>query len=239
MAGSAWGRFLAGLLAAAAVVAVSHPARSEPQPVVVELFTSQGCSSCPPADRLLAELADDEDVIALALHVDYWDYIGWEDSFARPEHTTRQKAYARAAGKRMIYTPQMVVAGTSHVVGTRAMELMKAIETQQEVASIVPVHVTRYGDRLEIRAEPPAAQQGGLTVQLVRYRPEAEVRILRGENAGRELSYANIVTAWDKLSDWDGRGALALDVALRGSEPAVVLVQRANHGAIVGAAATR
>jgi hypothetical protein len=104
----------------AACVGAAALAAEAGDPVVVELFTSQGCSSCPPADALLSELAEHEDIIALALHVDYWDYIGWADSLARPEHTVRQKAYAAAAGKRMVYTPQFVIGGIDHVTGYRA-----------------------------------------------------------------------------------------------------------------------
>ena len=112
--------FLASFIGAAAAA---------DRPVVVELYTSQGCSSCPPADAILAELADREDVIALAFHVDYWDYIGWKDIFADPANTLRQRNYARVAGARSVYTPQMIVDGQDHVVGTKPMKLAEHIDS--------------------------------------------------------------------------------------------------------------
>ncbi|HHB81142.1 MAG TPA: DUF1223 domain-containing protein, partial [Aliiroseovarius sp.] len=107
----------------------SGQARAQERPlVVVELFTSQGCSSCPPADALLARLAQRDDVLALSMHVDYWDYIGWPDTFAQPKNTERQKAYAHAAGMRSIYTPQMIIAGKDHVIGSKPMDVVDYIE---------------------------------------------------------------------------------------------------------------
>jgi len=174
--------------------------------VVVELYTSQGCSSCPPADALLVELAQRDDVIALALHVDYWDYIGWKDRFAVPEHTDRQKGYARAAGQRTIYTPQMIVGGVDHVVGYKPMQLAKYIETHADLAEPVAVSLTRQGDDLQIDI-PAAAGIGAAEVMLVRYRPREEVSIGRGENAGETFNYANIVTHMERLGPWDGSSA--------------------------------
>ena len=120
--------------------------------VVVELFTSQGCSSCPPADRILGELAERDDVIALALHVDYWDYLGWKDEFASPQYTKRQRAYARAAGERTIYTPQMVIGGQDHVIGSRPMKVSQAIQKHIAKAQPVRVQLKRNGDTLTIVA---------------------------------------------------------------------------------------
>jgi len=116
------------LMAAALAAVTLTPAgqANADGPVVVELFTSQGCSSCPPADKILGELAKRDDVIALSLHVDYWDYLGWKDDFASPAHTARQQGYATALGERMMFTPQMIIGGTDSVVGSRAMELISA-----------------------------------------------------------------------------------------------------------------
>jgi hypothetical protein len=206
-------------------------------PVVVELFTSQGCSSCPPADAILHELAQRDDIIALALHVDYWDYIGWVDIFGRPENTARQQAYARAAEATMIYTPQMVIGGVDMMIGSRPMRVMEAIADHSRRAMLFDVKLSRNGDTLRIFAS--EGVPGSYDVQLVRYKPHQTVAIRRGENAGQELDYANIVTAWDVLGQWDGAAPLAISADVQGPEPVVVIIQAAGHGAIAGAARLR
>ena len=205
--------------------------------VVVELFTSQGCSSCPPADALLGELAQREDIIALSLHVDYWDYIGWADTFATPEYTARQHAYGRAAGSTVVYTPQMVIGGVDHVVGYRPMDVADLIMAHRAQADLVSVSVTRQDDVFVIRAEtdmaPPRPE---MVVQLVGYSPYEEVDIRRGENAGRVVSYHNVVTSWQVMDEWDGAGTFQSRVRPQSETPLVVIVQSAGHGAILGAA---
>lgn len=212
-------------------------ATAENGPVVIELYTSQGCSSCPPADAMLHDLAQRDDVIALALHVDYWDYIGWKDVFGRPENTARQHAYARAAKVAMVYTPQMVIGGVDHVIGSRPMQVMDALQAQIRQGNSFDVYLTRRGENVIINAAPGA--RGDYVVQLVRYIPEATVSIARGENAGQDLNYTNIVTSWDVVGRWDGRSALALETAAPGESPIVVIVQSAANGPIVGAAELR
>lgn len=212
------------------------PPAPNPSPLVVELYTSQGCSSCPPADALLRDLAQRDDVIALALHVDYWDYIGWADIFARPEHAVRQKAYARVAGDRMIYTPQMVLGGTSRIVGAKAMAVMSLIEAHRASTPRVGLELNGDGGGVIVEITPLGQVDGTAIVQLVRYRPESAVDILRGENAGKTLQYSNIVTAWDTVAEWDGSEATTLQLDLPGEDPAVVIVQEADHGAILAAA---
>ena len=206
-------------------------------PVVVELFTSQGCSSCPPADAMLHDLANRDGVIALALHVDYWDYIGWKDVFGRPEHSARQHAYARAAKAKTVYTPQMVIGGVDHVIGSRPMQVMDALQAHSRQGNPFDVNLTRRGDSVIINAAP--GMGGDYVVQLVRYTPEATVAIARGENAGRNLSYVNIVTSWEMIGRWDGRSALAMQAVAAGENPIVVIVQSATNGPIVGAAELR
>lgn len=206
-------------------------------PVVVELFTSQGCSSCPPADAMLHELAQRDDVIALALHVDYWDYIGWKDVFARPEHTARQHAYARAANAETVYTPQMIIGGTDHVIGSRPMQVMDALQARMMQGNAVDVRITRSGDRVFIAAT--STTGGDYLVQLVRYTPTETVAITRGENAGHNLIYSNIVTSWDVIGRWDGLSGLQIEAAAAGTDPVVVILQQATHGPIVGAAELR
>jgi hypothetical protein len=213
------------------------PAVAQDGPVVIELYTSQGCSSCPPADALLHDLAARDDVIALALHVDYWDYLGWKDDFGRPENTARQHGYARAFRAATVYTPQMIFNGQDDAVGSRAMQVMDLLQAHQRRGNPVDVSLTRQGERVIINAEADA--RGDYIVQLVRYMPEQTVDVRRGENAGKVLSYANIVTSWDAISRWDGRAPLALDAAAPGSAPIVVIVQQNGHGSIVGAAELR
>ncbi len=210
-----------------------------PSPLVVELYTSQGCSSCPPADALLRELALRDDVIALALHVDYWDYIGWADVFALPEHTVRQKAYARVAGDRMIYTPQMILGGTSRVVGAKAMAIMSIIENHRASTPSVALRLKGEAGTVDLEITPLGQIDGTAVVQLVRYRPESSVEILRGENAGRTLTYTNIVTSWDIVAEWDGTEVATLRLDVPGEDRAVVIVQESGHGAILAAATAR
>ena len=230
---------LTGVLTAIWAALAAPGAAQETAPVVVELFTSQGCSSCPPADALLRELAGREDVLPLALHVEYWDYIGWKDSFADPAHTRRQKGYARAAGRDMIFTPQMIVMGQEDVVGARAMQVADLIMRHMRNAPAVTVHATRAEDRLTVALRPAGAPVAGpLDVYLVRYAPLRHVTITRGENAGRSLDYANVVESWQRLGVWDGRAPARLVAELPSQEGlrAAVLVQRADFGPILAAA---
>ena len=212
---------------------VAGGAMAQSAPVVVELFTSQGCSSCPPADEMMLDLARREGVIALAFHVDYWDYIGWKDSFGAPEFTARQHAYARAAQSTTVYTPQFVVGGVDHVIGARGMDLVDRIDAHQGVATGVELSAERSGDTLAITAR--ATETAPMTVQLVRYSPLETVAIERGENAGLTLDYANTVRDWAVLGEWDGSEDLSLSVPVEGDWPSVVLVQRQGAGAILAA----
>ncbi|CAM8642138.1 COG5429 Uncharacterized secreted protein [Paracoccaceae bacterium] len=211
-------------------------AQEAASPVVVELYTSQGCSSCPPADALLADLADQPGVIPLALHVDYWDYIGWKDEFAHPGFTKRQKAYAKAAGERMVYTPQMIVHGGVRVVGHEPEAVAAAIAAAADRPAPVRLTVWRQGGQImiEVEADPPLTSPA--MVQLVGYRESAKVEIARGENAGLAIEYRNIVTSWDQLGDWSGQEPLSIrapDIEGR----AVVIVQRAGLAEILAAVA--
>lgn len=216
------------------------PASAQTSPVVVELYTSQGCSSCPPADKLLTELAGRDDVIALGLHVDYWDYIGWKDSFADPAYTQRQRGYAKAAGTRSIYTPQMVVAGKDHVIGFKPMKLAETLAKHASKAQSVALNVSRKGRSLVISAAPTRRIPTGAIIHVVTYEPSSTVRIKRGENAGRTLNYANIVTNWRQVDRWSGKGDYKKSVQLgSASKPVVVIVQEPGHGAILAAARLR
>ncbi len=227
------------LIALAMTIAgIGSPATAD-EPVVVELFTSQGCSSCPPADALLAELTDRRDIIPLALHVDYWDYIGWADVFAKPAFTKRQKGYARAHGARTIYTPQMIVSGRSAVVGHKPMELAEQVMSAHDAPRQVELDVERNGEELDVRVAPIGEMDAEFLLHLVRYKPHETVSIGHGENAGRTITYHNIVTDWRTMATWNGREPLAIRHALAGDEPAVILVQEAGYGPIVAAARAR
>ncbi|GAA4216978.1 DUF1223 domain-containing protein [Sagittula marina] len=207
-------------------------------PVVVELFTSQGCSSCPPADALLEEIGTRDDVIALALHVDYWDYIGWKDRFASPKFTKRQRGYARAGGWKMIYTPQIVVNGMEDVVGSRPGAVSALIAAHEDAAPKAHVTLERVGDMVRIRAVSDG-QVRPCDVHVVRYDPAEEVMIGRGENAGKTVNYTHIVRDWDVAARWDGTGTFEAEVPVPGDMPVVVLLQSPRHGPIIAAARLR
>lgn len=215
--------------------AIAAPAFAE-SVVVVELYTSQGCSSCPPADALFQTLAKDPRVIPLALHVDYWDYIGWADTLASPKFTERQKSYARAIGSRTIYTPQMIVDGVERIEGNDPDELAEHMGAHLAAPSSVHLVVTRQGDTLVIRAESDPPLSEPVRVQLVRYRPEETVEITRGENAGQIITYRNIVTSWESLGDWPGTAPLEISAPVPGSDPAVVILQENGPSEILAAA---
>jgi len=207
-------------------------------PVLLELYTSQGCSSCPPADALLHDLSERDDVIPLALHVDYWDYIGWADSFADPQFTRRQQDYAAVVGDRTIYTPQMIVAGEDRVIGTKPSQVADAIVTQKEPTG-VSIEVARSGNRLTISGETLRSLPNDTIIQVARFSPRETVDIRRGENAGRTLTYTNIVTAWDVVGEWSGRRDLDLTVPVTGDAPIVVIVQEQGPGAVFATAVLR
>ncbi len=220
-------------VAAVALVVSGGEADAEP-PVVVELFTSQGCASCPPADALMAELAKKDHVLPLALHVDYWDYIGWPDPFADPQFTQRQKAYARAAGEKMIYTPQMIVGGSDRVIGSRGMQIAELIEAHRDGGDPVEVDIRRNGSEVTVRATGSTVPGEELLIQLVTFTPHERVEIEGGENAGAVMDYVNIVREWRLLDRWDGTGIWTGAIPVEG--PGAIVVQRAGPGAVVGAA---
>lgn len=223
------------LTAMATATLMAAPVTATADAVLVELFTSQGCSSCPPADEVLGQLANRDGVIALSLHVDYWDYLGWKDEFAKPEHTQRQQGYAKAAQQNMIYTPQMVVGGVDSVVGTRTMELMDHIAKHQRAASSVEINLSRSGGAIMIEAK-SLSKGGERIVQLVRFMPEASVAIKRGENAGRTVTYHNVVTSWTVVGNWNGAAPLQMTAPLDGDQPSVVVIQDGTSGPVLAAA---
>lgn len=213
------------------------PAMAQSKPgVLVELYTSQGCSSCPPADAYLAELVAQPGVIPLALHVDYWDYIGWADTFAIAKFTDRQRGYAHAAGRKMIFTPQMIIAGGESVEGNDPAAVEAAIARAQGAGSGVSLALTRVGDQVTIHAEANPPLTADSKVQLVRYREAAPVEIERGENAGKSITYHNIVTSWTLLGDWSGTAPLEVTAPVAGEDRVVVVIQGAGFANVLAAA---
>ena len=229
------------ILAIGATVALmfANVAVAETRPVVVELYTSQGCSSCPPADAFMHKLATRNDVIALALHVDYWDYIGWKDVFGSHANTERQHAYARTAGRRSVYTPQMIIGGEEDVVGNHPMDVADLVKKHAARAPEVDLAIARSGGKLTIKATAKRASSKPMVVQLVRYMPKQTVKVTRGENAGKTLSYSNIVTEWKAVGKWDGRAPLNSTAKISGNQPVVVIIQGAGNGPIMAAARLR
>jgi hypothetical protein len=221
----------------------SPAAAAEPavvSPVVVELFTSQGCSSCPPADALLTELAGRPDVVALSLHVDYWDYIGWKDPYASPQYTARQQRYAEALHLRYVYTPQIVIDGSANVVGSHRAEVLAAIETAAKRDR--PINITfGTGNGGTVIIPEGRAPAEGATVWLAVYDSVHVTEIKRGENAGQKLRNANVVRSFERLGTWTGaRLEIPLDLSdarARGRDGCAVIVQEGRAGPVLAAAA--
>jgi hypothetical protein len=239
---------LTGALSVCAVVAVLRPAHADPR-AVVELFTSQGCSSCPAADKVLGELAKDPNVIALSLPIDYWDYLGWKDTLADARFTARQKAYSRARGDRDVYTPQMIVNGQVHVIGSDRAKIEGAIDATKKTEGVmsVPVSVSLSGKQINVAIaasnKGPVARHGEVWICSVS--KSVPILIGRGENRGREVTYHNVVRNLLKVGDWNGTaGSWSVpleNISREGVDAAVVYVQdgsRDNPGPMLGAAYT-
>ncbi len=232
------------LRAAAALVIVSLyvvapvMARAQaPIVAVVELFTSLGCSSCPPADAVLRQLANRPDVLAMSLHVDYWDYLGWKDPHARTELVERQRSYARRFGLRYVYTPQMVINGFVHLPGTDLAAVESLIAAQPR-AMPVSVRFRRDGGgllALVMSADPPAEIEAN--IWFVVADPVATTTVQRGENGGRTLTNANVVRTLTRIDTWRGADT-TVEVPCPGGSAhfCAVLIQRTSDGRILGAA---
>jgi hypothetical protein len=222
--------------------------QAEPR-AVVELFTSQGCSSCPAADKLLGELAGDPSLVSISVPIDYWDYLGWKDTLAEPRNTARQKAYAHVRGDGQVYTPQMVVNGSLHALGSDKAAIEHAITKSRNkgAMSLAPVTLAVADGQLNVTV--PDAKDTAKDVRasgevwLTALSKAATVAIGRGENKGRTVTYHNVVRRWIKLGDWTGK-ANSWSVPLHtldgdGIDEAAVLVQSGTAEkpkAILGAA---
>lgn len=208
-------------------------------PAVVELFTSQGCSSCPASDRQLGELAKRPDVLALSLHVDYWDYIGWKDPFATPANTERQRAYARALRQRYVYTPEMVFGGLAHDPGYDPAKIARMLRKVADHPGprVSPTLTQAAGNGLAV-AMPETRLTEPCDVWLVTFDRQHQTKVARGENKGAMLTNYNVVRSLEKLATWNGETASWNVPAERiGTGQAIaVIVQQASHGRIIGAA---
>jgi len=210
-------------------VLMSSPASSEPRPVVVELFTSQSCSSCRPADALLGELARRRDVAALGFHISYWDGPGWKDPFSSQSSTDRQRAYARLFGLAQVYTPQMIVNGTRDIVGSNRDQVLAAVRDARP-ETIAPV--TFAADHHSVAI---GAGNGRGNVLLVRFAQKRTTRVAGGENARRTLQDANGVEMLTAFGSWNGSAlSFAIEPPADG-EGLAVLVQ-APDGRMLGVA---
>ena len=210
-------------------------AQSQSRPAVVELFTSEGCSSCPPAEAYLGELAQRPDVLALAFHVDYWDDLGWRDRFVIPEATPRQRGYARTLRLSSIYTPQVVIDGTGDFVGSDRARIVKELKDNR---SGVPVVISVHEGSIAIDLGAEALDKSS-DVTLVAFERSAVSPIGRGENSGRTLIEYNIVRAVKPLGHYEGR-AQTYRAEINGlpkeATDVAVIVQAAGQGAVLGAA---
>ena len=182
------------------------PASAGEPRAVIELFTSQGCSSCPPADKLLGELSRDPTLITMSLPVDYWDYLGWKDTLALHGHSNRERAYADTRGDREVYTPQVVVNGIVHVLGSDKAAIERAIaQTRQSAAPLtLLVTVAVANGRVSVNIPAAGGEHGSAEVWLCPITGKVQVTIERGENRGHTIAYTNVVRRWVKLGEWNG-----------------------------------
>jgi hypothetical protein len=233
------------LLVFAGIAATAAPwngAHAQPEKVV-ELFTSQGCSSCPPADRFAERLvAEDSSVLTVLMPVDYWDYLGWKDTLASPVHSQRQRAYAARRGDRSVYTPQMVINGDEHVVGSRENEVLAALGRAAPFSATVDLKISDMVVQATVDGTLPEGRKMA-TIYFLRIKEEALIDIGRGENAGRKIRYVNVVRNLQPIGMWSGGKETfrmpKSKLMLKGDARCAILVQVEDQdgpGAIVGAA---
>ena len=209
-------------------------------PVVVELFTSQGCSACPPADALLGRLSRDSSIVSISWHVDYWNDLGWEDTLSRADFTARQKAYQKSLDVRFIYTPQIVVNGAWETVGSKERKVEDLIEKGRKTSLRVPLTYERRPDGLEVHIE-SGEIEAPATLWLVNTRSREDVDIAAGENSDRSLTYINVAKGVRKLGTYTGAAQTVMipanDLGRDGSDGCALLLQEGGSGPIIGALA--
>jgi hypothetical protein len=219
------------------VEALTHTSPLLHPTTVVELFTSQGCASCPPANKFLSTLLDDPDVLALSYSIDYWDYLGWKDTFGKSEFSARQRQYGRQWGGQ-VYTPQMIVNGEAHSKKFTKKQLLKHRLPQAANADAsLDIHIVQAADKIEVSIPPTQAMENAVTVVAVRYIPGVQtVSVRRGENKGRDLFLSNVVTQCVPIGTWNGGEKFSTQIdTLASGEALVILVQTEPGGPIVAA----
>jgi hypothetical protein len=228
----------------AGLVALLAPAPSRAKPILLELFTSQGCSSCPPADALLTELGKKPGVITLSFSVDYWNYLGWHDTLSSPENSERQRDYARSRGDGRVYTPQLVVDGVYHVNGANEAAIEMAIRNAAKRLKQVqvPISMRAEGNSLviDIGAAPKGSDLREATVWLAVAKEKETVAISRGENRGKTITYSHPVRELTPIGMWKGeKMTLRLplnDLQTIGGDCLVAMLQVEDTGPILGVA---
>ena len=239
------GRRFLTLAVATALTAGASAFAAEPR-AVIELFTSQGCSSCPPADKLLGELTYDQSLIALTLPIDIWDYLGWKDTLALPGHTKRQKAYSHVRGDHEgVYTPQAVINGAVQALGSDRAAIERAIKQSHDNKATLslPLTMTLDGNRLTVTAPAVANENATAEAWLCPITKSVAVAIGRGENTGHTFTYHNVVRRWVRLGAWNGQSATwsvpLSDFKTDGVDAVAVIVQSgaaSAPGPMLGAA---
>jgi hypothetical protein len=237
-----------GIALSLAIIASLLPAGANAEPrAVIELFTSQGCSSCPPADKLAGELAADPSLVVMSLAIDYWDYLGWKDTNALHGHANRQRAYSRVRGDREVYTPQAVINGVVHVIGSDRSAIDAAIaKTRKHPGTMaLPVTMAVAGDQLTVTLPAAKGEHTQGEIWLCPISTNVPVAIGRGENSGQTVVYHNIVRRWVKLGDWNGAARTVTvplkDVSGDGIDSMAVVLQAGTKeapGPMLGAAVT-
>ena len=228
------------------IIAVNLAAAQQgpgPAPTLLELYTSQGCSSCPPADKLMKSYAKRRDIVALSFNVDYWDYLGWKDTLAKRAYSQRQRTYAMKRGDGEVYTPQIVVNGLTHAVGSMPKRIDRAIAVanSERGKPKVPLSVTHKDGKLTISVggDQPTAVQRSATVWLATVRSKVTVPVKRGENHGQTLTYYNVVHRLTPIGMWSGKKTVIElmdeDVLQGKADNCAILVQFGKGGPIVAA----
>ena len=215
---------------------------------IIELFTSQGCSSCPPADKFVTSIYRDKKVLALAWHVDYWDYLGWADTFAKPDHTDRQRRYSKSFGENQIYTPQAIINGRSHTVGSRTNAIRTILQEygEQNKGLIVPIKTSLKDDVLDIEIS-YGDNTAKATLWMIYFADQKNLKVERGENHGKDLTYSNIVRDIELVGMMEPDGLKTMlplrEVSHKGYDSCALILQQTTKqgtpGPIIGAVVIR